>query len=156
MNMTHKSLDNRAIERRDGERRRYSIRTLFGALFMYRRRNARRHEEAVNSYTDWYGPWPLIATLIIIILCVVDAFLTLILLGNGAVELNVFMDMLIKKDIQLFTIVKMAVTGIALIVLVLHFNFRIYKVIAVRYLIYAFVPLYMLLIAHELNLLYQI
>ena len=66
------------------------------------------------------------------------------------------MDMLIKEDIQLFTIVKMAMTGIALIVLVLHFNFRIYKVIAVRYLIYAFVPLYMLLIAHELNLLYQI
>ena len=70
--------------------------------------------------------------------------------------MNIFMDMLIKKDIQLFTIVKMAVTGIALIVLVMHYNFRIYKVIAVRYLVYAFVPIYMLLIAHEINLLYQI
>jgi hypothetical protein len=50
----------------------------------------------------------------------------------------------------------MAMTGIALIVLVMHFNFRIYKVIAVRYLVYALVPLYMLLIAHEINLLYQI
>ena len=154
--MTNKSLDDRAIERRDRERRRFSIRTLFGALFLYRRRNYRRDQETVNSYTDWYGPWPLIATLIIIILCFVDAFLTLILLGKGAVELNVFMDVLIKKDIQLFAIVKMAVTGIALIVLVMHFNFRIYKVIAVRYLIYAFVPLYMLLVAHEINLLYQI
>jgi hypothetical protein len=156
MDMTHKSLDNRAVERRGDERRRFSMRTLFGALFLYRRRNSRRHQEAVNSYTDWYGPWPLIAALIIIILCVVDAFLTLILLGKGAVELNIFMDLLIKMDIQLFTIVKMAMTGIALIVLVMHFNFRIYKVIAVRYLVYALVPLYMLLIAHEINLLYQI
>jgi hypothetical protein len=78
------------------------------------------------------------------------------LLSKGAVELNVLMDVLIQKDIQLFAIVKMAGTGIALIVLVMHFNFRIYKVIAVRYLIYAFVPLYMLLIAHEINMLYQI
>jgi hypothetical protein len=156
MDMTHKSLDDRAVERRDGERRRYSIRTLFGALFLCRRRDYRRHQETVNNYIDWYGPWPFVATLIIIILCFVDAFLTLILLSKGAVELNVLMDVLIQKDIQLFAIVKMAGTGIALIVLVMHFNFRIYKVIAVRYLIYAFVPLYMLLIAHEINMLYQI
>ena len=156
MDMTHKSLDDRAIERREDDRRRFSIRTLFGAMFLYRRRDCRRHQDSTNSYTDWYGPWPLVATLVIIILCFVDAFLTLILLSKGAVELNVFMDVLIKKDIQLFTIVKMAVTGIALIVLVMHFNFRIYKIIAVRYLIYAFVPLYMLLIAHEINMLYQI
>ena len=156
MNMTHKSLDDRAVERRDGERRRFTIRTLFGALFLYRRRNFRRHQDMTNSYTDWYSPWPLIATLAIIILCFIDAFLTLILLGKGAVELNIFMDLLIKKDIQLFTIVKMSVTGIALIVLVMHFNFRVYRIITVRYLIYAFVPLYMLLVAHEINLLYQI
>jgi hypothetical protein len=66
------------------------------------------------------------------------------------------MDVLIKKDIQLFTIVKLAMTGIALLVLVMHVNFRIYRVIAVRYLIYAFVPIYMILIAHQINMLYQI
>ena len=51
MNMTHKSLDDRAVERRDGERRRFTIRTLFGALFLYRRRNFRRHQDMTNSYT---------------------------------------------------------------------------------------------------------
>jgi hypothetical protein len=66
------------------------------------------------------------------------------------------MDILIQKDTQLFTIVKVAVTGLALVILVLHFNFRVYRVIAVRYLIYAFVPMYMLLIAHEINMLYSI
>ena len=42
---------------------------------------------------------------------------------------------------------------LALIVLVMHFNFRIYRFIAVRYLIYALVPMYSLLIAHEINML---
>jgi hypothetical protein len=156
MNMTDKSLDDRAVERRAGDRRSASTRTLFGALFKYRRRNSRRHKDEVNSYTDWYGPWPLVATLLIIILCCVDAFLTLILLDKGAVELNVLMDVLIQKDTQLFTIVKVSVTGLALLILVLHFNFRVYRVIAVRYLIYAFVPMYMVLIAHEINMLYSI
>ena len=80
----------------------------------------------------------------------------MVLLSKGAVELNGLMDFLIQKDIQLFAIVKMSVTGIALIVLVLHFNFRIYKYIAVRYLIYGLVPLYSLLIFHELNMLASI
>jgi hypothetical protein len=156
MNMTDKALDDRAIERRTIDRRRANSHTLLGALFKCRRRNGRRHQDEHNTYTDWYGPWPLVATLLIIILCCVDAFLTLILLDKGAVELNVLMDILIQKDTQLFTIVKVTVTGLALVILVLHFNFRVYRVIAVRYLIYAFVPMYMLLIAHEINMLYSI
>jgi hypothetical protein len=50
----------------------------------------------------------------------------------------------------------MSVTGVALIILVLHLNFRVYKYIAVRYLIYGLVPLYTLLIFHELNMLAKI
>jgi len=38
-------------------------------------------------------------------------------------------------------------------VLVMHFNFRIYRVLTVRYLMYVLMPLYALLIAHEINLL---
>jgi hypothetical protein len=38
----------------------------------------------------------------------------------------------------------------------MHFNFRIYKFVAVRYLMYALVPLYSLLILHEINMLAQI
>ena len=50
----------------------------------------------------------------------------------------------------------MSMTGVALVVLVMHFNFRIYKYIAVRYLIYALVPLYSLLIFYELTMLANI
>ncbi|TNG02627.1 MAG: hypothetical protein EP297_00940 [Gammaproteobacteria bacterium] len=148
--------DDRAIEQRDTDRRKPSINTLMGALFKQRRRLSRRDGDAHNSYVDWYNHWPLVATVLIILMCSIDAFLTLILLSHGAVELNILMDWLIKEDIQTFAIVKMFVTGVALVVLVMHFNFRVYKYVAVRYLIYALVPAYSLLIAHELNMLAQI
>ena len=138
------------------DRRTPSFSTFKGALFKYRRRESRREGEHVNSYVDWYGHWTLMAIITVILLCCTDAFLTITLLNNGAVEMNVLMDWLIQKDIRSFAVVKMGITGLALIVLVMHLNFRVYKVIAVRYLIFALVPMYSLLIAHELNMLSQL
>ena len=145
--------DTRAIEQREDERRRTSVKTLIGAIWHQRRRNHRRDNDHVNRYIDWYGHWPFAATVTITLLCFADAFLTIVLLSKGAVELNILMDWLIQHDVHTFAVVKMAVTGTALVVLVMHFNFRIYRFIAVRYLIYALVPMYSLLIAHEINML---
>lgn len=153
VNLDTKQADSRAIEQRHEERRNTSARTLLGALRFQRRRIHRRDNDHVNQYIDWYGHWPFAATLLITLLCFADAFLTIVLLGKGAVELNIFMDWLIQRDVHTFTIVKMALTGTALVLLVMHFNFRIYRFIAVRYLIYALVPVYSLLILHEINLL---
>ena len=150
------TITDRFTDLRNRDRRKPSLKTLQGALTRHRRRHHRRENDHINSYTDWYGLSPLAASITIILLCFADALLTMILLSNGAVELNGLMDYLIQKDIQLFTAVKMSVTGIALVILVFHFNFRVYKYIAVRYLIYALVPLYSLLIFHELNMLAQI
>ena len=156
MKLIPRAIDDRAIEHRRDDRRRYTWRTLFGTLFVHRRRTPRREDDMFNSYVDWYGPWPLVATVMITMMCCLDAFFTLILISNGAVEMNIFMDWLIQRDIQTFAVVKMAVTSLALVILVMHFNFRIYRVIAVRYLMYALVPVYMALIAHEINLLQQV
>jgi hypothetical protein len=145
--------DDTILERRRQDRRRFSLRSLFGALFTLRRRRSRRKDDHLNTYIDWYEPWPLAASVVIILLSSIDAFLTLILLNHGAVELNILMDWLIKMDIRTFAAVKLAVTGLALIVLVLHFNFHLYKVLPVRYVMYALMPLYALLIAHEIILL---
>lgn len=154
MKLHPETIDDRAIEqRKEEDRRQPSLKTLRGALTLHRRCNPRREHDHLDSYTDWYGHWPLAATVTIILLCFADAFLTMVLLSKGAVELNGLMDYLIQKDIQLFTVVKMATTGAAMIILVLHFNFRVYKYVAVRYLIYGLVPLYSLLIYHELTML---
>jgi hypothetical protein len=147
-----KRADDRAIEQRKDDRRQTSAKTLAGAIWHQRRRNHRRDNDHVNRYIDWYGHWPFAAILIITLLCFADAFLTIVLLSKGAVELNILMDWLIQRDVHTFAVVKMAVTGTALLVLVMHFNFRIYRFIAVRYLIYALVPMYSLLIAHEINM----
>jgi len=143
-------------ERRDDTRRRISAKTFLGTLFKRRRREIRRDDDTVGSYIDWYGPWPFLASFLIIVLSFTDAFLTMILLNNGAIELNILMDWLIKKDVQTFAITKMVVTGLAIIILVMHFNFRVYRIIAVRYVMYALVPVYTLLIVHEFNMLAQI
>ena len=140
-------------ELRIADRRTLSWSTYLGAFFKTRRRHNRRAGDQINHYLDWHGNKPLIATLIIILLCFADAFLTTMLLDKGAVEANILMDWLIQKDLHIFTLVKMGVTGAALLVLVMHFNFRIYKYIAVRYLMYALIPVYLLLILHELNML---
>ena len=149
----NKQADNKAVEQRQDERRQTSARTLAGAIRLHRRRVHRRDNDHVNRYIDWYGHWPFAATLTITLLCFADAFLTIVLLSNGAVELNFLMDWLIQRDVHMFAVVKMAVTGTALVILVMHFNFRVYRFIAVRYLIYALVPVYSLLIAHEINML---
>lgn len=140
-------------EHRVAERRTLSWSTYHGAFFKTRRRRNRRAGDQLNHYLDWHGYKPLIATLVIILLCFTDAFLTTVLLDKGAVEANILMDWLIQKDLHIFTLVKMGVTGAALLVLVMHFNFRIYKYISVRVLMYALIPIYLLLILHELNML---
>ena len=145
--------EDRTVERRIQNRRRFTLQSLSGALFTLRRRQARRETDKINSYIDWYEPGPLIASVLIILLSSLDAFLTLVLLKHGAVELNVLMGWLIQMDIRTFAAVKLGVTSLALVVLVLHFNFYIYRVLPVRYLIYALMPLYAFLIAHEINIL---
>ncbi|HYQ71892.1 MAG TPA: DUF5658 family protein [Gammaproteobacteria bacterium] len=153
MEQDAKQIDSVTSDKREDNRRQTSVMTLAGAIRHQRRRTHRRNNDHINNYIDWYGHWPFAATLIITLLCFADAFLTIVLLSNGAVELNILMDWLIQRDVHTFTVVKMAVTGTALLILVMHFNFRIYRFIAVRYLIYALVPLYSLLILHEINML---
>ena len=153
MSLQPESTDDKDADQRLLDRRQPSLKTLLGSLTLSRRRDSRREDDHIDSYTDWYGHWPFAATLTIILLCFADAFLTIVLLSKGAVELNTLMDWFIQKDTYMFAVVKMSMTGVALIVLVMHFNFRIYKYVAVRYLIYALVPLYSLLIFHELTML---
>jgi hypothetical protein len=152
MNLQPESTYEELTNQRQVDRRQPSLKTLLGSLTHCRRRKSRREGDHLDSYTDWYGHWPFAAALIIILLCFADAFLTIVLLSNGAIEINTFMDWFIQKDTYMFTVVKMSMTGTALIILVMHFNFRIYKYIAVRYLIYGLVPLYSLLIFHELRM----
>ncbi len=115
----------------------------------HRRRFPRRECDRYNNYIDWYKPALFYVTVGILLLSCVDAALTLYLLSHGAVELNPFMAFLIDINPQLFVIVKLGLTGIGLILLIAHINFRIFNIIRVDHCLYLSLFIYLALASYE-------
>src|ERR1700761_2268169 len=87
------------LQRRTGKDRR--SRTLLSLLlgsFKRRRHGPRRGADGSIAVTDWHGSPLLAAGVLILVLCVVDALLTLALLGHGAYEANPLMDTVVHGD----------------------------------------------------------
>jgi len=121
-----------------------SIYTLRG-----RRRKARRAEEAENYYVDRYELRYLFLIIAILVMCFLDAFLTVILLQLGAEELNPFMLIFIEKDVVLSMIIKYVITAVSLICILIHKNFRVFRNLRVHSLIYFVLTLYVTLVLFE-------
>jgi len=140
-------------DRRSAPTRALSIKSLLG-----RRRHIRRasdySQHTSGYYVDWYASSLLYVSLATLLLCCTDAHLTLRLLSLGAQEINIFMDALIKANPFLFVSVKVALTSVALVVLVAHHNFRILGGLAVRHIIHGVFLMYLSLFAYELSLIY--
>lgn len=115
----------------------------------HRRRSSRRECDRYNYYVDWYGPRLLLTILALLLLSVIDATLTLYLLSQGAVELNPVMDWLIRFNPQLFILVKLGLTGFGAVVLLGHFNFRIFRKVRVIYCLYFSLLAYAVLTSYE-------
>ena len=99
--MSHK---NRNIE----DRRIKATRPLSRYSLVGRREKNRRLGEDKNYYVDRYEPKYLVLVISILLLCLMDALLTLVLLNHGGVELNPVMAVLIEKDATLFLTVKLS------------------------------------------------
>jgi hypothetical protein len=141
-------------DRRFTDRRSFSLRTLICSVTRGRRRQLRRlYDQYHGGYIDRYESRLLFSTLGILLLSFTDAALTLTLLRRGAVELNAFMAVLIDSDVQAFIAGKMIITLAALLLLLYHARFRVFRYLRVSYLIYFFFSVYTLLIAYELTLL---
>jgi len=141
-------------ERRiSGERRRYRTSTFWRGLIDKRRRKIRRGTDGHRFHLDWHEPWLLAITLAILLASALDALMTLELLRKGAVEVNPFMAALIKKDVGLFVNAKLALTGLGLILLVMHANFRVFRVIRISYILSISLLIYLGLTGYELVLL---
>ncbi len=143
-----------AANRRDRvERRTVGFKSMVYALFYSRRRERRRDGEDVVYYTDWYSAPLFILAVGIALLCVADAFFTLVLITRGGSELNPFMAYLLDQGMHIFVGVKMALTVSAVMLLVLHQRFAFFlKVRAVHVLLVTFLG-YAALIAYEITLL---
>ena len=140
-------------ERRQGEdRRRRSLRGLIKPHPHYRRRQNRRQSDQYTTYLDWHKPRYFILALAIMLLSCTDAVLTVRLLQHGSVELNPFMAALIDTNIYLFVAIKMALTGVAVILLAAHNNFRVFQGLRIELFLYATFFLYLGLTSYEMML----
>ena len=86
----------------------------------------------------------------IMLLCITDAFFTLIILNNGGNEINPFMNMCIKVNDTFFFGVKYCLTALCVLVIVAYDNDRIFKYFRCRHVLYLMLSLYIILICYEL------
>ena len=141
-------------ERRQREdRRTHTLRSLASGSFKRRRHGPRRTRDASISATDWYAPQWLAAALLILVLCVLDALLTLALLNHGAHEANPLMDTIIHGDGQRFVAFKFGLTASGVVLLILLARVRAFGRLPVSALLYCVLAGYCWLICYEFSLL---
>ena len=143
--------------RRTGvDRRSFTWRTLtFGATHN-RRRVSRRASDHALPIVDWHDAPLLAVSITILLLCSADAFLTLNLLELGATEANPVMAALIYHSVTLFTVTKMAFTGLGVIVLVLLARVIIAGRLRCSHVLYGILAGYAVLVGYELQLLQRL
>ena len=115
--MTHYS----GIERRSGEdRRQYPRPSLRGLFYRGMRETARREEDRRRIVTfDRYQPTLLIAVGLVLALSLLDALLTLVLISQGASELNPVMHYCLSHGPEIFLVVKYGLTALSVMIIVI-------------------------------------
>lgn len=109
--------------RHDADRRQRTIPSLRFLLFGGRRRKVRR-EEDMNSIIimDSYSQSLFVVIIGILCLSLIDAIMTLHLIGHGAKEINPIMAYFLDKGIVIFIVSKYLLTSIAVIIILLIKN----------------------------------
>jgi hypothetical protein len=141
------------LERRQGnDRRQRSLRGLIKLHSYYRRRHIRRYSDQYTTYIDWHKPRYLVIALAIMLLSCMDAVLTVRLLQHGSIELNPFMAALLDTNVHFFVAIKMALTGVAVILFAMHSNFRVFQTLRIDLVLYVSFFLYLGLTMYEIML----
>ena len=151
MNLASRAPSERRARPERRNRRLWSV--WYGSFNPRRRAPARRVADERFHAIDWYSPHLLAVAIIISLLCVADAFLTLMLLSNGADEVNPVMAALLYRSVAAFTAGKMAVTSVSLLIMVVLSRHRFMRLVKVEAVMYLVLLAYISLIGYELWLL---
>jgi hypothetical protein len=144
------------LERRLGpDRRRSVFRSLWRGNFARRRVAPRRGAERHAVVTDWFHPQWLAVGITVLLLSVADAVLTLTLIRHGAVEINPFMEPLVRGSGHAFAFWKIGLTAMGVVVLTVLARLRV-RGRAVGSVLYAVMATYIALVIYELFLLRNI
>ena len=138
------------VERRVNklDRRSVTLRGLLKGGLTPRRRGGRRatdHEQP----TDWHDPHLMLLAVTMLVLSVADAFMTVKLLGGGAEEANPLLAFVLHAHPYLFSLVKMALTGGSVIVLVAAARSRLFRLLRGRRVFQGLVLAYLALVLYE-------
>jgi hypothetical protein len=138
-------------DRRDPrDRRKRTIRALIYGSLNPRRLGARRDGNHSLAGVDWHHPQWLAVAMLTLIMCVADAFLTLVLIQRGANEANPVMEPLVGGSALVFTLIKFGMTAGGLTVLILLARARLFRNVPVALILYGVLLAYAALIAYEL------
>jgi len=118
-----------------------------------RRASERRSDWGELDYVDCYPSHLMLCIIAILILSCLDAHLTLNILSRGGEELNWFMLAVLNESVEKFVGVKLALTGLAVIMLVIHHNMQCLWKFRVRHMLYLTLAGYISLIGYEILLL---
>ena len=130
------------------DRRALTLRTLFTSGLSPRRRGGRRAGDE-EIPVDFHEPWLLVPVVAMLLLSIADAFLTVTLMAGGAEESNPLLALVLNEHPRLFAVVKMALTGLGVVVLVALARTRVFKLVRVSLFLYGLVAAYFALVAYE-------
>jgi hypothetical protein len=141
-------------ERRSGiERRQLTLKAFLRGALNPRRRAGRRATDRAYAIIDWHSPRVLALVMLILGLSTLDGVLTLLLLTQGANEVNPLMALFVPHDLGWFAAIKLGLTSLGAAVLVACARMKLFRLFPGEVLLYLVVAGYVALVAYELVLL---
>jgi Domain of unknown function (DUF5658) len=143
---SHLSRERRA---RADRRRRVWWSVWYGSFNPRRRAPPRRLDDSRFHSLDWHSAHLLAVAISILLLSVMDAFLTVVLLQGGADEVNPIMAALIYRSVGVFAALKMGLTGVSVALMVFLARYRFMRLLRVEWVLYGVLIAYVTLISYE-------
>lgn len=134
-------------------RRRVWWSVCYGSFNPRRRTVPRRLDDSRYHFLDWHSPHLLAVALGILLLSVVDAFLTLQLMQGGAYEANPLMAPLVTHNVAAFAALKIGLTGVSTVFMVVLARYRFLRLLRVEWVLYGILIAYASLIGYEVTML---
>ena len=143
---SHLSRERRA---RADRRRRVWWSVWYGSFNPRRRAPPRRLDDSRFHSLDWHSAHLLAVAISILLLSLIDAFLTVVLLQGGADEVNPIMAALIYRSVGVFAALKMGLTGVSVALMVFLARYRFMRLLRVEWVLYGVLIAYVTLISYE-------
>ena len=146
METTEAIVENRAIS----DRRVVTWKTIVYGFTRSRRHNLRRKLDAEVVFLDWHHPWLFFLATGTMLFSCADAFLPLLLIERGMIEVNPVMNAVMTQGTAVFTSTKLAMTAFGIFVLVFLAKSRFLNRIRTGLFLTMFFTFYACLVSYEL------